>query len=95
MSAGFPRVIVPVLSSTMVWSLCAVSSASALLIRTPECAPLPVATMIDNGVARPSAHGQAMIRTLTVATTARVSAGPNTNHTTKVAMATNTTTGTK
>ena len=29
----------------------------------PIVAPLPVATMIDIGVARPSAHGQAMIST--------------------------------
>ena len=31
--------------------------------RTPASAPLPVPTMIDVGVARPSAHGQAMIST--------------------------------
>ena len=39
------------------------SSASAFLIRTPACAPRPTPTMIDIGVARPSAQGQAMIST--------------------------------
>ena len=58
-----PSVIVPVLSRTIVSSLCAVSSASAERIRTPFSAPLPVPTMIDSGVASPSAHGQAMIST--------------------------------
>ena len=55
--------MVPVLSSTMVSSLCAVSSASAERIRMPAWAPFPVPTMIDSGVARPSAQGQAMIST--------------------------------
>ncbi len=94
-SSGLPRVIVPVLSSTMVLSLCAVSSASALLTSTPECSPLPVATMIDSGVARPRAHGQEMIRTLTAATITRVSAGPRTNQSTNVVIAMKMTAGTK
>ena len=63
--AGLPAVMVPVLSSTIVSSLCAVSRASAERIRMPAWAPLPVPTMIDSGVARPSAHGQAMISTAT------------------------------
>ena len=41
----------------------AVSSASASRTSTPACAPRPVAVMIDIGVARPSAQGQAMIST--------------------------------
>jgi hypothetical protein len=41
---------------------------SALLMRTPAPAPRPTPTMIDIGVARPSAQGQAMISTLTAAT---------------------------
>ncbi len=90
-----PRVIVPVLSSTTVSSLCAVSSDAALLTRTPYCAPFPEATMIDSGVASPSAQGQAMIRTLTAATTARVSAGPRTNQSTNVVIARKMTAGTK
>jgi hypothetical protein len=44
------------------------SSASAFLISTPTCAPRPTPTMIDIGVARPSAQGQAMISTATAAT---------------------------
>ena len=38
------------------------SSASAFLMRTPAQAPRPVPTMIDIGVANPSAQGQAMIK---------------------------------
>jgi len=81
----------------MVSSLCAVSSASAERIKIPDWAPFPVPTMIDSGVARPSAHGQAMISTDTAATSARVSAGagPAVNHTVKVAMAMAITVGTK
>ena len=73
--AGLPAVMVPVLSSTIVSSLCAVSRASAERIRMPAWAPLPVPTMIDSGVARPSAHGQAMISTATAETSASVNAG--------------------
>ena len=40
-----------------------ISIASAFLNKTPMVAPLPVDTMIDMGVARPRAHGQAMINT--------------------------------
>ena len=60
---GLPAVMVPVLSSTIVSSFCAVSSASADRMRIPARAPLPVPTWTDSGVARPSAHGQAMIST--------------------------------
>ena len=37
--------------------------ASAFRNSTPAVAPRPTATMIDMGVARPSAQGQAMIST--------------------------------
>ena len=96
-SAGLPAVMVPVLSSTTVSSLCAVSSASAERIRMPARAPLPVPTMIESGVARPSAQGQAMISTATADTSASVNAGagPATNQTAKVAIAIAITTGTK
>ena len=67
---GLPSVSVPVLSTTSVSTLAKRSSASAFLIRTPAWAPRPVPTMIDIGVARPSAQGQAMIRTETAATRA-------------------------
>ncbi len=46
------------------------SSAAALRTSTPACAPRPVATMMEIGVASPSAQGQAMMSTLTAATSA-------------------------
>ena len=64
---GFPSVSVPVLSTTSVLTFSMRSSASADLISTPPSAPLPTPTMIDIGVARPSAQGQAMISTDTPA----------------------------
>jgi hypothetical protein len=64
---GLPSVSVPVLSTTSVSTFSNRSSASAFLIRTPAVAPLPTPTMMDMGVASPSAQGQAMIRTDTAA----------------------------
>jgi hypothetical protein len=62
---GLPAVSVPVLSRASV-SICASrSSASAFFTSTPAPAPRPVPTMIDIGVARPNAQGQAMISTAT------------------------------
>jgi len=94
---GRPAVIVPVLSSTTVSSLLAVSSASADRTRIPARAPWPVPAWMDSGVARPSAHGQAMISTAIAATSAMVNAGvgPAVNHTANVAIATPMTAGTK
>ncbi len=94
-SSGLPRVMVPVLSSTTVSSLWAVSSASASLMSTPFCAPLPVPTMIDSGVASPSAHGHAMTSTVTAATTARDRFGPTTNQITNAMIEMKMATGTK
>ena len=56
-TVGLPSVSVPVLSTTSVSTFSMRSSASAFLISTPACAPRPTPTMIDIGVARPSAHG--------------------------------------
>ena len=64
-TTGLPSVRVPVLSTTSAESRPACSSAAALRISTPSCAPRPVPTMIAVGVARPSAHGQAMTSTVT------------------------------
>jgi hypothetical protein len=64
---GLPSVSVPVLSTTRVSTFSIRSSASADLISTPAPAPLPMPTPIDIGVARPSAQGQAMMRTETAA----------------------------
>jgi hypothetical protein len=60
-----PAVNVPVLSTTSVSISRNTSIASAFLNKIPACAPLPLATMIDIGVASPSAHGHAMISTAT------------------------------
>ena len=48
---GFPSVIVPVLSNTIVSILYVVSKASPPLINTPFSAPFPVPTIIAVGVA--------------------------------------------
>ena len=63
----------------------------------PWVAPLPVPTMIDSGVASPSAQGQAMMSTATADTSALVSAGagPATYQTAKVQTAMSMTAGTK
>lgn len=64
-NAGLPSVSVPVLSTMRMSTRRSVSIASALRNNTPWLAAFPVATMTDIGVARPRAHGQAMIRTAT------------------------------
>ena len=73
-SAIRPVVTVPVLSSTTVSTRRVDSSTSGPLIRMPSCAPRPVPTSSAVGVARPSAHGQAMISTATAAVNAAVGA---------------------
>src|ERR1017187_8168051 len=75
-SSGLPWVSVPVLSSARVSTFWSVSRASAFLMRMPARAPRPVPTMIAIGVARPRAHGQAMISTATALTIAFASRGP-------------------
>ena len=64
-TTGFPSVTVPVLSSTTVSIFLAVSRLSASFIRMPRSAPLPMPTMMAVGVASPRAHGQAMMSTVT------------------------------
>ncbi len=86
--------MVPVLSSTRVWILWASSKLSAPLIKMPFSAPLPVPTMIEVGVAKPSAQGQAKINTPTVVISAMVRLPMTLNHTTKVRIATAITAGT-
>ena len=87
---GRPSVSVPVLSSTTVSRRPAASSAAPPRTRTPASAPLPVPTMIAVGVARPMAHGQAMITTPMNVVRARVSrgSGPNRNQATNESAAT-------
>ena len=81
----------------MVSTLRSTSIASAFLKSTPTVAPLPVATMIEIGVASPSAHGQAIMRTATAFTRAWASfgSGPNTVHTPNVTTEIVITAGTK
>ena len=71
--------------------------ASAFLKSTPIVAPLPVATMIDSGVASPSAHGHAMMSTATALMSAWAirGSGPTTPQTTNVVTAIRRTIGTK
>ena len=57
-------VIVPVLSIAIFSIFPASSSTSAVLNKIPFFAPLPFPTIIATGVARPSAHGQLMTRTV-------------------------------
>lgn len=64
-NCGRPSVRVPVLSTMSVSTLRKFSIAAASRNSTPCVAALPVATMIDIGVARPSAQGQAMMSTAT------------------------------
>ena len=74
-TAGTPRVSVPVLSKTTVSIARAVSSASASRKRTPRSAAAPMPTITAVGVARPSAQGQAMMSTEMKVRSAKVSAG--------------------
>ncbi len=65
-TAGVPRVMVPVLSRTTVSIFPACSRCSPPLISIPLAAPTPVPTMIAAGVASPRAQGQATTRTVTM-----------------------------
>ena len=71
-----PVVTVPVLSSTMVSMRRVDSRICGPLIRIPSWAPRPVPTSSAVGVARPSAHGHAMISTATAAVKAAVADAP-------------------
>ena len=84
----------PVLSSTTVSTRRVDSSTSGPLIRMPIWAPRPVPTSNAVGVARPSAHGQAMIRTATAAVNAAVAPTPAPSQKASVTTATAITIGT-
>ena len=89
--------MVPVLSSTTAVTRRAVSRAWPSPMRMPSSAALPVPTMTAVGVARPSAHGQAMMRTATavpIASTRARSSGPNASQPRNVASAATRTAGT-
>ena len=59
---SLPSVRVPVLSKTTVVILLACSRMSARFMIMPSEAAIPVPTITAVGVARPSAHGQAITR---------------------------------
>ena len=86
-SAMSPLVTVPVLSSTTVSMRRVDSSTSGPLSSTPICAPRPVPTSSAVGVARPSAHGHAMISTATAAVNAADTGKPAPSHPPRVATA--------
>jgi hypothetical protein len=93
---GRPSVRVPVLSTTTVSAFSITSSASAFLMRAPSRAPRPAPTMMDMGVASPSAHGQAMMSTEPATTRACASfgSGPTSAQTAKASTAAPITAGT-
>ena len=93
-NCGWPEVRVPVLSKATVLTACARSSASASLIRMPCCAATPVPTIIAVGVARPSAHGQAITNTATALSIASCQSPLHTPQPSKVRNAITITTGT-
>ena len=64
---------------------------------TPRVAPRPLATMMDMGVARPSAQGQAMISTDTAVSVpcTQLGSGPKKPQASSVTSATPTTASTK
>ena len=56
---------IEVIMETTPYSSFSMSEFRGFLKRIPIVAPLPVATIMDIGVARPRAQGQAMMRTAT------------------------------
>ena len=94
-TVGRPSVSVPVLSTISVCRRPACSSAAALRIRMPACAPRPVPTMIAVGVASPSAQGHAITSTATACTSACVASPVHHHVAPNVTTAIATTTGTK
>ena len=95
-SVGLPSVSVPVLSNATTCTSRSVCSASPWRNSTPISAARPVPTMMEVGVARPMAQGQAMISTATALTSAcdRAGAGPRNSQSRKVSRATPITAGT-
>ena len=85
------------MSTTKVSTFRMNSMASAFLNNTPTVAPLPVATMMDMGVANPRAQGHAIISTETAAIKACAMRGwgPTNAQMLKVTMDAPTTMGTK
>ena len=85
-TAGSPLVKVPVLSNSTVSTVRMLSSAIRSFTRTPPRAARSVAIETTNGIARPSACGQAITNTVIVRTTA-MSGTPSSVQTTAVTAA--------
>ena len=83
------------MTRTFTFSISSITLAS--LINTPTVAPNPVPTITDIGVARPNAHGHAIIRTVTALANANTKAGsgPQIAHVVNEMIEILTTTGTK
>ncbi len=94
LSVMTPRVSVPVLSKRTVSIDRERSNTSASLNSTPSSAPRPDPTMIAVGVARPRAHGQAMINTAVALRMASTTSAPEASQATSVTAATAITNGT-
>ena len=95
-TCGLPTVIVPVLSNTTVSMSLTSSRTSPFLIKTPILALRAVPTIKAVGVAKPSAHGQAITTTETAKSIALTNVAPKkTYQITKVIIAIIKTTGTK
>ena len=92
---SFPVVTVPVLSRTIVSTRLVDSRTSGPRMIIPSCAPRPVPTIRAVGVARPSAQGQAMIRTATAAVKAEAALPSTSSQAASVQSAMTITTGTK
>ena len=92
---GFPFVTVPVLSSTTVSTVRAISKAWAERTRMPCSAPLPVPTIMAVGVARPKAQGQEITSTPMPIDMANSKLFPMSSQTAKVTRAIPITAGTK
>ncbi|EKE00261.1 MAG: hypothetical protein ACD_22C00064G0001 [uncultured bacterium] len=86
-TSGLPFVIVPVLSKTIIFTLTADSKGSPPLTSIPFSAPLPVPTIIDVGVASPSAQGHAITITEVNAISAKDNVEPITKYQTTNVMA--------
>ena len=84
---GFPSVMVPVLSSTTIFTLPVSSSDTAVLKSMPFLAPIPLPTIMATGVASPSAHGQLITSTEIPLASAKPKLSPSKSHITIVTAA--------
>ena len=93
-TSGLPSVSVPVLSSTTALTRAASSIAAASLNQMPCFTARPMPTIIAAGVAKPSAHGQAITNTATAFISAGIQSPFSSQVRIKVSTAMATTVGT-